>query len=102
MPSESCLNCKPTEYYTPISKPTGHYPTIPKTALGFTYFRGASGMSIKGNIYKIPDQVFESPKEYLDVKFTVRDTVNFKATRRAVVRPELWVDGSTSIALRIL
>lgn len=67
-----------------------------------TYHRRALGRGVKGSLFVVPDAVFESPKEYIDVIFSVRKDSNPRESRRAVVTQELWVDDTTYISLRIL
>lgn len=67
-----------------------------------TYYRRALGRGVKGSLFVVPDTVFENPKEYVDVVFSVRKESNPRESRRAMVSQALWVDDTTYISLRIL
>lgn len=67
-----------------------------------TYHRRALGRGVKGSLFVVPDAVFERPKEYVDVVFSVRKESNPRESRRAMVAQKLWADDTTYISLRIL
>lgn len=66
-----------------------------------TYHRRALGQGVKGKVFVVPDQVFENPRAYTDVMFTIRQEDSPKVLRRATVSKTIWVEDTTHIALKI-